>query len=350
MSKSLKIFYQNTRGLRTKIARGLRDRITLNNYDIVYLTETWLCDRFDSESIFDVYTYTTHRSDRTERTYIRPNNNAQTNTDVLVGGGSSIAFKNNISAIRLNNWEQEVPFDNIWLKINTHNERKIFLNCIYINHQANFDRINSYFEQLNEIVNFREPNAQFVILGDFNLPCIEWVFDSNKCNALCYEGRMANELINTLNLTDLHQINSVKNAYNRTLDLVLTNVPTVKTKRTNGIVNEDQYHPALSLNLESTNIKFMKSKKTIKLNFFKANYDLINTQINQVDWNNTLSHTSINEAIDTFYNLQHHQYYYQQMHSENLSQIRRLPQMVLKKPYRFDSSKRALLQIEKAFE
>lgn len=61
------------------------------------------------------------------------------------------------------------------------------------------------------------------------------------------------------------QVNFVKNTYNRILDLVLTNMPT------NVIVNEDPYHPVLFLNLESTNIKFMKSKKTIKQNFFEAN-------------------------------------------------------------------------------
>lgn len=46
---------------------------------------------------------------------------------------------------------------------------------------------------------------------DFNLPCIEWYLENNKYFALNYEGRLANELLNTLNLTNLSQVNFVKN-------------------------------------------------------------------------------------------------------------------------------------------
>lgn len=111
MTGSLKFFYQNTRGLRTKIVRGLKDRITIMNYHLFGCTETWLCERFDSESIFDVDTYIVHRSDRNDRTYIRPRNNSSSNHDELVGGGALIAIKRDISAIRMKNWELEIPFD-----------------------------------------------------------------------------------------------------------------------------------------------------------------------------------------------------------------------------------------------
>lgn len=71
VKRRLKCFYQNTRGLRSKII-GLRDRITLKDYDIIGLTETWLCDKIDSENIFDE-TYVTYRTDRTSRTYAMSN-------------------------------------------------------------------------------------------------------------------------------------------------------------------------------------------------------------------------------------------------------------------------------------
>lgn len=115
----LKCFYQNTRGLRSKIV-GLRNRLTLKNFDIVCLTETWLCDGIDFESIFDE-TYITYRADRTVHTYTRAND--QTNED-LMGGGASIAIEKNIYTNRLRHWEMEVPFDNIWIKINAVNAKK----------------------------------------------------------------------------------------------------------------------------------------------------------------------------------------------------------------------------------
>lgn len=56
-------FYQNCRGLRTKIAHGLRNRISRHNYDLIGLTETWLNDSIESEEIFDGGLYTVHRCD-----------------------------------------------------------------------------------------------------------------------------------------------------------------------------------------------------------------------------------------------------------------------------------------------
>lgn len=114
MSNNIKIFYQNTRGLRTKIASGLRNRISLANYHILCLTETWLCDKFESENIFDD-SYVTHRADRNDSTYNKQRNTELNNT--FVGGGSLIAIKKNISACRMKRWELEIPFDNVWLKL-----------------------------------------------------------------------------------------------------------------------------------------------------------------------------------------------------------------------------------------
>lgn len=112
-------------------------------------------------------------------------------------------------------------------------------------------------------------------MGDFNLSYIEWFFEQNECKALSHEGRHAKELIDTLLLTNLSQINFVKNEYNRILDLVLTNMVNIKTKKTEGIVNEDAYHPALIFHIDPKEICFMKSKKNPKPNFFKANYERI---------------------------------------------------------------------------
>lgn len=295
--KGLRCFYQNTRGLRTKIAKGLRNRITLANHDLVGLTETWLCDGIESESIFDD-SYIIHRSDRTNRTYVGSNNRL---ADNLMGGGALFAIKKNISTSRLSNWELEVPFDNVWLKINTMSTKKLFINCVCINHATNFDRLNLYLQQLNEIVNLREPNAHFIIMGDFNLSNIEWHMEHNKCTAISYEGRLAKELLNTLVITDMSQMNFIKNTYNRILDLIITNMDNMVIKKTEGMVTEDPYHPALLFYLDPKNIKFMKSKRTPRFNFFKSDYKSINDEINKTDWHQLFDEYNVNDAMDKFY-------------------------------------------------
>lgn len=295
----LKFFYQNTRGLRSKIVHGLRDKITLENFDIIGLTETWLYDGIDSESLFDE-SYITYRCDRTSRTYP----NANINEDNFRGGGALISLKRNISASRMKHWELEVPFDNVWVKINTNCSKKIFINCIYINHESSFDRLNLYLRQLNEIINIREPNAKFLILGDFNLSCIQWEWADNRCIALNYEGRLANELIDTLILTDLAQMNFIK--YNvhgnqRILDLVLTNMTGIRTTRVNGVVKEDDFHPAFTIMLNTKSIKFMKNSKAPKYNFFKTDFTSINNELSNINWQELFANSNVNDSVEKFY-------------------------------------------------
>lgn len=122
MSTKIKCFYQNTRGLRTKIAHGLRNRITYANYDLLAFTETWLNDNIDSEEIFDSGLYTVHRSDRNCRTYTRPINSSASNNDNFMGGGCLIANKKNIRTLRIPHWESEAPYENVSLKIETKNK------------------------------------------------------------------------------------------------------------------------------------------------------------------------------------------------------------------------------------
>lgn len=109
MAKKLKCFYQNTRGLRTKIAHGLKNRISCTDYDVIALTETWLNDKINSNEIFDGGLYTVHRSDRTAATFVRPTNSNALNNENFLGGGSLIAINKNIPALRLTEWETEVP-------------------------------------------------------------------------------------------------------------------------------------------------------------------------------------------------------------------------------------------------
>lgn len=79
MSDKAELFYQNTRVLRTEIADGLRDRISLRKHKFIALAESWLNDSFASEEIFEQNLYTVHRADRNHRTYnTRPNTSTQT--------------------------------------------------------------------------------------------------------------------------------------------------------------------------------------------------------------------------------------------------------------------------------
>lgn len=285
---ALRIYTQNTRGLNSKIKTGTIHKTTLLNHDIFALTETWLQSNVSSTELFNE-TYVTHRSDRI------------LSDEVQTGGGVLVAIKNNIVANRLTAWEQEIPFENIWLKIQTNDSTKIYLNTIYLKSGFNSAHLKQYLDHITDIMLNREPYSKFIILGDFNMSNIEW-FRSGKCfTAIDFDGFSASNLLDTLTCTDLSQFNGIKNSFNRILDLVLSNVELTVVRANEIITNEDDYHPSLIVTVHSANVKFMKVKKGRKLNYRKADYVSINTEIEQINWTEILNDQNIDIASENFY-------------------------------------------------
>lgn len=302
-SDELSCYYQNTRGLRGKIKDGIKNNITLANYDAVSLTETWLNDNFSSSELFDD-SYNVFRADRSVDSYnrLRANRADLPEETNVFGGGCLIALKNNISALRMNVWENEVLFDNIWLKLNTSGHSKIYLHSIYIPGWANYEQVNQYFEQLFDIINHREPYARFIIMGDFNLPHIESFPNGNHCIPITYEGRLAADLINTLTASNMSQFNMIRNKLNRMLDLILSNTLVTVTAASR-LIQTDDHHPPLKIKFDRSDIKFLRAKKTPKLNYFKSNYDELNREIAKINWQQELNFDVIDHAVDRFYSL-----------------------------------------------
>lgn len=79
-SKYGRVYYQNVRGLRTK-TETFHENLLSEEYDIIALTETWLCDGIFSEELFDER-YNVVRKDRHTATR---------------GGGVLVAFNKKLS-------------------------------------------------------------------------------------------------------------------------------------------------------------------------------------------------------------------------------------------------------------
>lgn len=217
-----------------------------------------------------------------------------------------IAIKNYIAYKRCYDWEKESSFENVWIEIkNKGATNKTFINVIYIPPRSNFNQYQKYLDSLTEIMCAREPNAKFLIIGDFNLGAsTEWFFYNNECLALSHEGDTANELINSLSINELGQINFLRNTNHRILDLALTNsldFTLMPIAFDSELTKIDPQHPPFVIELKSNNIKFFKPKKTIKLNYFKSNFELINYELSLIDWNLLLDSSDINLMVYEFY-------------------------------------------------
>lgn len=288
--KKIRAYYQNVRGLRTKTE--IQSKISASQFELIAFTEHWLNDEFVSSEYFDD-SYFVERNDRK-----RP--------DKKWGGGALIAIKNSIPYKRYCDWENETAFENVWIEIKTKSySQKIFVNVVYIPPSTRFDQYQKYFDVVTEIMCAREPNAKFLIMGDFNMGAsIEWFVYNGECLALSHEGDIADDLINTLEITELNQLNHIRNNNHRILDLALSNTcdftlfPIPDFCELSRI---DQQNPPFEIQLSSNDIKFMKPEKTIKLNFFKADYELINYELNCIDWDERLDFADVDNQIDAFY-------------------------------------------------
>lgn len=89
--------------------------------------------------------------------------------------------------------------------------------------------------------------SKLLILGDFNIPGINWtqfnvLTDSFYCKQMC------NYLLNFTPFSDLKQHNNILNEQGSAFDLCSSNTDGVRvTQSVLSMVSEDRYHPALDV-------------------------------------------------------------------------------------------------------
>ena len=175
----LKIYYQNARGIKTKLKNFYNNSHT-NDYNILCITETWLNDKIDYSKILN-------------------NNHSIFRNDITDKEGGGLA------------------------------KETIYLCNIYI---PSYTKANDYLVILEHFESkfIGMLNKNFIILGDFNLPNINWDYPLNLLNSITHKALKEITFINTLFLINFEQFNNIKNHNNRILDLFLSNIDSPKIK------------------------------------------------------------------------------------------------------------------------
>lgn len=117
MSNELTVYYQNVRGLRTKIDDFFLTAVE-SNYDAIVLTETWLDERIHSTQLFGSL-FTVFRIDRN-----------QNNSTKSRGGGVLIAVSKRLSCC-IDPAPISTSLEQLWVKITTP-DRAISLGVVYL--------------------------------------------------------------------------------------------------------------------------------------------------------------------------------------------------------------------------
>ena len=279
----ISIFYQNCRGLRTKISEFFNN-VLLSNHDIIIISESWLCDTIFDSQLFD-NRYIVLRRDRNLKA-----------TGKSKGGGVIIAAKRefNFNVICVNTCE--LNFECILAKF-VLNFQTIYICVVYIPPNSDKDVYDSLFQTIESHCPI---GSTILIAGDFNFPEItgsEYSFLHATTNCKL--------LFNFMSLYDLKSINNIPNQNGRTLDLVLTNVtePTIEREEY-PLVAEDRHHPALLISIFLNKTRKQNSKPIITgYNFRKANYKQLYKMLTDVNFDCLLHINQVNSAVDKFYEL-----------------------------------------------
>lgn len=286
----LRVYFQNVRGLRTKI-NDFCLNVLSSNYDIICLNETFLNSTiYDGELFSDEYVV--YRKDRDLSLF--PNK-----TD---GGGCLIAVNKKFNSFRITEWE--VFVEELWVGLTSANsEEKLYLNVPYISN-CRAEDYEHYFDNISCIMN-EHPRSKFVLLGDYNLPMINWsVLEDGSLQAAFIDNRVAQYLLQMLNFTGSSQFNCIKNFNIRILDLVISNIEPcfIEVARSQDVLSRiDLHHPPLDVTLTIGNLKLLKpSIKQFRI-FRKGNYDRINSLISNIDWVSLFNNLNVNDSVKLFY-------------------------------------------------
>lgn len=285
---SINVYYQNTRGLRTKTHNFYR-QLSLENYDIVILTETWLNSSVLSTELFDDR-YIVYRRDRDGRK--------------KDGGGVLIAVLKKINSKRMVQWESQC--EDLWITIEVQfskSIRQIALCAVYLPPPVICSTLDNFLDCCNVVL--EQTGLYTCIVGDFNLGNIKWNLVNESGNNYTPPG-IANLLIDFTHTHKLAQLNDIANVSDRILDLVLTNLPSgTVTAALNSLSPIDVLHPPIEILLKaSEESRLPYNPLNTRTNFFKLDYIKICNDLNEINWDKEFEDiTNVNEMLRVFYDI-----------------------------------------------
>lgn len=290
---SIDIIYQNVRSLRNKTTE-FYNMLTHADADIISVSETWLNEDCQNCEIAPI-NYQVFRHDR---------NYGLSHTQR--GGGVLTAVRSDILAFRLNEAELNLDIlEDIWIKIILP-DSTLYICTVYISPHASSHHYNTFFNKVKDNISILSNSSKVIILGDFNLPHINWYDSVNIVEPFLLNTSESYEhFIDMIDMCNLFQFNKIRNTNNKILDFVLSNTEFdgMQVDRTNDslISKEDVHHPTLLIKLK-TKITYLKTKFHKKLNYRKAQYDAINEELGKINWD-FINELPLNDSVNKFYAL-----------------------------------------------
>lgn len=291
----LSFFYQNVRGLRTKIDAFFL-AVTACHYDVIILTETWLDAQILSPQLFG-NSYTVFRNDRNQQ-----------NSRKARGGGVLIAISSRIRCCGEPSPVHE-SLEQIWVKLKLP-RFSISVGVVYLppDRKADMFSIKNHVESIESVFSNLGSHDHAFLFGDYNQSDLVWNTTSTSPTLDVIRSSVSKACSNLLDgfcLNRLTQINHILNRNGRLLDLVLVN----ESALGNCILSEaveplsalDSDHPALELEACLPDpIEFDDAPCAYGFDFRKADFDGLNEALLRYDWQFLETVDSIDDAVNSF--------------------------------------------------
>lgn len=287
----LTVYYQNTRGLRTK-THDFFSSTNGSSYGIICISETWLNNGVHNGELFNLNAFSVYRRDRDAIT-----------TSKVDGGGVMIAVRNSYSSRVHVDWSNDGICEDIWVSIDLNGKQKLLVCCVYVPPYASAENISCHLDKVSNVC-MDHPEDLIMIVGDYNIPQVSWSYNEtlNMYDPSSATSSVAENVIDTYSLLNFGQYNGVANTFNKTLDLLFSSTPNVQvTACTTPFVPQDNHHVALDVVCNVNNLAFKCKASYKKFNFRNCDYDAINNVLQSVDWDILLRNTQTDIAVSMFY-------------------------------------------------
>ncbi|XP_062714028.1 uncharacterized protein LOC134290835 [Aedes albopictus] len=290
------IYYQNVRGLRTKL-----DDLYLTSFDcdfdVIMMTETGLDDSIHSTQAFG-QSFNVYRCDR-----------GPSNSDKHCFGGVLIAVseRHSSSGFVSNNGRR---LEQVCVSANVRGTR--FLMCnVYIppDKSRDADLLEEHIATVREICDYASPGDIVLVCGDYNQPHIAWAKDDSGTIRFVCSSQLSpagTSLVDGMDFLNLIQANTQLNHLGRTLDLVFaSDVSRVSVDASEeSLLPIDTHHPPLNIriNIATESTRFSPLTSNGALNYPKIDFDCLSAFLSDLDWNCIYDCTDINDMAFNFCN------------------------------------------------
>ena len=299
-TNKLSVFYQNVQGLIPFTYLG-NDYPSLDNCkifemhncihesepDIIILNETWLKPSILNSEIIPNNMYKVFRCDRSN--YTHPIDTSNPNKFRRNGGGILIAIKSSL-LLTANKINLKCNAEFLAIELILENQNKIIVATCYRVGTLGLDNCREVTKAINTLLR-KKRLKKFFLIGDFNLSNADW---RNNHSSNSTEQAFIEEFIRA-GLIQL--INQPTHIRGNILDILLTNsentVDNIAIEHTSGICKSDHYTILFDIKLSIRRKKPMKIKV---FNYKRADWEHLNGDLGNVDWNSVIDSEDSNTA------------------------------------------------------